>query len=155
VGECEARVIGTPGHTLGQVAYWFAADDAVFVGDTLFSIGAGRVFEGSYAMMWDSLKKLRALPDATRIYCGHEYTESNIRFALTIEPDNAALKARAAEAATQRAAGNPTVPTRMDAERRANPFLRADVAEVATALGMADQSAETVFAEIRERKNKF
>lgn len=155
VGECEARVIGTPGHTLGQVAYWFAADDAVFVGDTLFSIGAGRVFEGTYPMMWDSLKKLRALPDATRVYCGHEYTESNIRFALTVEPDNAALNARATEAATQRAAGKATVPTRMAEERLANPFLRADVAELAAALGMTGQPAEAVFAEIRERKNKF
>ncbi|TAK47692.1 MAG: hydroxyacylglutathione hydrolase [Xanthobacteraceae bacterium] len=155
VGALEARVIETPGHTLGQVAYWFADDDAVFVGDTLFSIGAGRVFEGTYPMMWASLLKLRALPDATRIFCGHEYTESNIRFARTIDPDNAALKARADEAARQRAAGKATVPSRMGEEKRANPFLRADAPELAAALGMAGQSATAVFAEIRERKNKF
>lgn len=154
VGNLKARVIETPGHTLGQVSYHFADERAVFVGDTLFSIGCGRVIEGDYAMMWNSLLKLRALPDDTRIYCGHEYTLANIKFALNIEPDNAALKARAIEADAQRAKGLPTVPTTMAQEKAANPFLRADIASVAAHLGMSGRPAADVFAEIRERKNK-
>ncbi len=154
VGAFSARVIETPGHTLGHVAYWFEGLDAVFVGDTLFSIGCGRVFEGTYAGMWQSLLKLRALPDATRIYCAHEYTEANIRFARMIEPDNAALSARAAEVAGLRAAEKPTVPSTIAAEKRANPFLRADAPEVAAALGLTGRPAADVFAEIRERKNR-
>jgi hydroxyacylglutathione hydrolase len=106
-------------------------------------------------MMWGSLAKLRALPDDTRIFCGHEYTEANIRFALTIEPDNAALRARADEARRQVAAGTPTVPTTIAAEKRANPFLRADVPDVAAAVGLAGRPAAEVFGEIRERKNRF
>lgn len=154
VGKLKARVIETPGHTLGQVSYHFADDHAVFVGDTLFSIGCGRVIEGDYAMMWNSLLKLRSLPDDTRIYCGHEYTLANIKFALNIEPDNEALKMRAVEAGEQRAKGQPTVPTTMAQEKAANPFLRADVASLAAHLGMSGRSAADVFAEIRERKNK-
>ena len=154
VGKLAARVIETPGHTLGQVSYHFADDRAVFVGDTLFSIGCGRVIEGDYPMMWNSLLKLRSLPDDTRIYCGHEYTLANIKFALTIEPDNAALIARKAQAEAQRAKGLATVPTTMAEEKAANPFLRADVASVAAHLGMSGRSAADVFAEIRERKNK-
>jgi hydroxyacylglutathione hydrolase len=154
VGALVACVIETPGHTLGHVAYWFRELDAVFVGDTLFSIGCGRVFEGSYAGMWESLLKLRALPDATRIYCAHEYTEANIRFARAIEPDNAALAARAEEVAGLRAAGKPTVPSTIAAEKRANPFLRADTPEVAAALGMTGKPAVEIFTEIRERKNR-
>jgi hydroxyacylglutathione hydrolase len=103
VGDLTARVLDTPGHTAGHISYWFADEKVAFVGDTLFSIGCGRVIEGTPAMMWASLLKLRALPDDTLFYCGHEYTESNIRFALTIEPDNAALKARADEVKALRA----------------------------------------------------
>jgi hydroxyacylglutathione hydrolase len=154
VGGLAARVIETPGHTLGHVAYWFEQERAVFVGDTLFSIGCGRVFEGTYGGMWNSLLRLRALPDDTRIYCAHEYTQANIRFALTVEPDNAALLARAEEAARLRGQGRPTVPSTIGAEKRANPFLRADVAEVAAHLGMTGKPATEVFAEIRERKNR-
>src|SRR5262249_42830167 len=97
VGQLAARVIETPGQTSGHITYWFEGEDLAFAGDTLFSIGCGRVIEGTPEMMWQSLLKLRALPGATRIYCGHEYTLANIRFAQTIEPDNAALVARAAE----------------------------------------------------------
>lgn len=154
VGNLAARVIATPGHTLGHVAYWFKDERAVFVGDTLFSIGCGRVFEGTPGQMWDSLLRLRALPDDTRVFCAHEYTEANIRFAKTIEPANAALAARAEEVARLRAQGRPTVPSTIGAEKRANPFLRADVAEVADHLGMAGRPAADVFAEIRERKNR-
>jgi hydroxyacylglutathione hydrolase len=155
VGGLEARVIETPGHTLGQINYFFAADKLLFAGDTLFSIGCGRVIEGNAEMMWRSLMKLRALPDDTQVYCGHEYTEANIRFALTIEPDNAALKARAEEAKRQRAAGKPTVPSPLGEEKRANVFLRADVPAVAAAVGLAGKPAAQVFAEIRQRKNRF
>jgi len=106
-------------------------------------------------MMWQSLLKLRALPDDTRIYCGHEYTDANIRFAITIEPDNPALAARAAEVKRQLAAGTPTVPSLMGDEKRANPFLRADVPAVAAAVGMSGKPAAEVFAEVRSRKNRF
>jgi hydroxyacylglutathione hydrolase len=155
VGSLTAKVIDTPGHTAGHITYWFDKDKLAFAGDTLFSIGCGRVIEGTPEMMWASLLKLRALPDDTLVYCGHEYTDANVRFALTIEPDNAALKQRAEEVKRQRAAGAPTVPTTIGAEKRANPFLRADIPEVAAAIRMSGQPAAQVFTEIRERKNKF
>ncbi len=155
VGSLEGRVIETPGHTAGHVSYFFPADKLAFVGDTLFSIGCGRVIEGTPEMMWQSLLKLRSLPDDTRFYCGHEYTDANIRFAKTIEPNNKALAARAAEVAEQLAAGKPTVPTTIGAEKAENPFLRADVPEVAKAVGLAESPPWKVFAEIRERKNRF
>ncbi|MGD9768002.1 MAG: hydroxyacylglutathione hydrolase [Pseudolabrys sp.] len=155
VGTLAANVIETPGHTAGHISYWFHGEKAAFVGDTLFSIGCGRVIEGTMEQMWQSLRKLRDLPDDTRIYCGHEYTEANIKFAKTIEPDNTALQAREQEARAQRAAGKATVPTTLGAEKKENCFLRADVPEVAAALSMSGQPAAKVFAEIRERKNKF
>ena len=105
VGGLLARVLETPGHTLDHVSYVFDGEKALFAADTLFSIGCGRVFEGTYPQMWDSLLKLRALPDDFKLYCGHEYTAANVKFALTIEPDNAALKARAEEVTRLRAAG--------------------------------------------------
>ncbi|HEY4819528.1 MAG TPA: hydroxyacylglutathione hydrolase [Xanthobacteraceae bacterium] len=154
VGALAGRVIETPGHTAGHISYFFDADRLAFVGDTLFSIGCGRVIEGTPEMMWASLLKLRALPDDTEIYCGHEYTEANIRFALTIEPDNPDLRARADEARRQVAAGQPTIPTTIGAEKRANVFLRADVPAVAAAVGLAGRPAAQVFAEVRERKNR-
>src|SRR5262245_5199004 len=154
VGSLTARVLETPGHTLEHISYLFDADKALFAADTLFSIGCGRVFEGSYPMMWDSLLKLRGLPDETRLYCGHEYTAVNVKFALTIEPDNAALKARADEVTRQRAANKPTIPTLLGEEKKANVFLRADVPQVAANVGMSGKSAQEVFGEIRERKNK-
>jgi hydroxyacylglutathione hydrolase len=155
IGGLAANVIETPGHTLGHIAYWFHADRLAFVGDTLFSIGCGRVIEGTPAQMWDSLKKLRDLPDETEIYCGHEYTLSNIKFALTIEPDNSVLAAREAQAKQQVQAGKPTIPVTIGDEKLANPFLRADRADVAAGIGMAGKPAADVFAEIRARKNKF
>jgi hydroxyacylglutathione hydrolase len=155
VGDLTARVLETPGHTAGHIAYVFDQDKLAFVGDTLFSIGCGRVIEGTPEMMWASLLKLRALPDDTEIYCGHEYTDANIRFALTIEPDNKDLRARAEEAKRQVAAGRDTIPTRIGAEKRENVFLRADVPAVAAAVGLAGKPAAQVFAEVRARKNKF
>jgi hydroxyacylglutathione hydrolase len=155
VGSLAGNVIETPGHTAGHITYWFHGDKLAFAGDTLFSIGCGRVIEGTPEMMWHSLAKLRDLPGDTRVYCGHEYTLANIKFAQTIEPNNAALAKRAAEAARQVAAGTPTIPTTLDEEKAANPFLRADVAAVAAAVGLAGKPASQVFAEIRARKNKF
>jgi hydroxyacylglutathione hydrolase len=155
VGSLTAEVIETPGHTLGQINYFFPEDKLLFAGDTLFSIGCGRVIEGTMEQMWQSMLKLRALPDDTMVYCGHEYTLANIRFAKTIEPDNQALVAREREVAQLLAAGKPTAPSPMGQEKAANPFLRADVPEVAKAVGMAGGPAAEVFAEIRTRKNKF
>jgi hydroxyacylglutathione hydrolase len=154
VGALAARVIETPGHTAGHISYVLPADKLAFVGDTLFSIGCGRVIEGTPEMMWQSLLKLRALPDDTQIYCGHEYTLANIRFAKTIEPDNAALSAREQEVARMVAARQPTIPSSMGQEKAANPFLRADLPELAKSVGLAGSPAWQVFAEIRERKNK-
>ncbi len=154
VGNLTARVLETPGHTLDHISYVFDADRALFCADTLFSIGCGRVFEGTYPMMWESLLKLRALPNDMRVYCGHEYTASNVKFALGIEPNNPALKARAEEVAKLRAANQPTVPTLIRDEKEANTFLRADVPSVAAAVGLAGKSPADVFGELRERKNK-
>jgi len=155
VGKLSANVIETPGHTNGHIAYWFHADKLAFVGDTLFSIGCGRVIEGTPGMMWRSLTKLRDLPNDTAIYCGHEYTAANIKFARTIEPDNKALAAREAQAQQQLAKGEPTIPVTIGDEKQSNPFLRADLPEVAAGIGMAGKQPAQVFAEIRARKNKF
>lgn len=155
VGTLSANVIETPGHTLGHIAYWFHDDSLAFVGDTLFSIGCGRVIEGTPEQMWRSLVKLRDLPNDTEIYCGHEYTAANIKFARTIEPNNPALVRREAEAKQQLDRAEPTIPTTIAEEKQANPFLRADVPEVAAGIGMTGKPATEVFAEIRARKNKF
>lgn len=155
VGNLSANVLETPGHTLGHITYWFHADKLAFAGDTLFSIGCGRVSEGTMEMMWKSLRKIRDLPGDTLVYCGHEYTLANIKFAQTIEPDNKALIARAVQAAKQVGAGQPTIPTTIDEEKAANPFLRADVPSVAAAVGLSGKPAAEVFGEIRMRKNKF
>ncbi|TMJ86409.1 MAG: hydroxyacylglutathione hydrolase [Alphaproteobacteria bacterium] len=154
VGSLRGRVLETPGHTAGHISYFFPADKLAFVGDTLFSIGCGRVIEGTPEMMWQSLLKLRGLPDDARIYCGHEYTQANIRFAKTIEPANAMLNAREREVDKLLADGQPTIPSTIGAEKAANPFLRADVPEVAKSVGLAGTPAWKVFAEIRERKNR-
>jgi hydroxyacylglutathione hydrolase len=155
IGALEGHVIETPGHTAGHISYFFPKEKFAFVGDTLFSIGCGRVIEGNPEMMWQSLLKLRSLPDDTQLYCGHEYTAANIRFAKTIEPNNKALAARAEEVARLLAAGKATIPATIGAEKADNPFLRADVPEVAKSVGLAGSPAWKVFAEIRERKNKF
>jgi hydroxyacylglutathione hydrolase len=154
VGTLLARVLETPGHTLDHVSYVFDEDKALFAADTLFSGGCGRVFEGSYPMMWQSLIKLRALPDDFRLYCGHEYTAANVKFALGIEPGNAALQARAAQVAQLRAAGQPTIPALLGDEKQTNVFLRADEPTVAAGVRLKGASADDVFAELRERKNK-
>ena len=155
VGSLAARVIETPGHTLGHIAYNFEEEDVAFCGDTLFSLGCGRVFEAPYAVMWSSLVKLAALPGETQLYCGHEYTQVNGRFAITIEPDNPILKARIQEVARLRAERRPTVPTTVAAELAANPFLRVEEPAVQAAVGMGGADPAAVFAELRARKDRF
>lgn len=141
VGESSATVIDTPGHTVGHIAFHFPDGGVLLCGDTLFSLGCGRLLEGTPADMFGSLAKFAKLPGDTLVCCGHEYTQSNARFAVTVEPDNAALKARAEEVNRLRAAGEPTVPSRLSAELAENPFMRAP--DVAT------------LADIRAKKDKF
>jgi hydroxyacylglutathione hydrolase len=155
VGNLTGNVIETPGHTLGHIVYWFHADNLLFAADTLFSVGCGRVIEGTMDQMWGSMRKMRDLPDETKIFCGHEYTAANIKFALSVDKGNKDLLARAQQAARQLAAGEPTIPTTIGEEKKTNPFLRAGEASLAAAIGMAGKPANEVFAEVRERKNKF
>ena len=155
LGAVTARVFEVPGHTSGHIAYWFADSAALFCGDTLFGLGCGRLFEGSPEQMWASLSTLRGLPDDTLVYCAHEYTQSNARFARTIEPDNPALLARIRDIDAARSHGLPTVPSRLDLERDTNPFLRADRDSVKRAVGLEGAEPAQVFAEIRRRKDRF
>src|SRR5499426_1603700 len=141
LGSLRGRVLETPGHTAGHISYFFPADKLAFVGDTLFAIGCGRVIEGTPEMMWQSLQKLMALPKETTVYCGHEYTQANARFALTIEPQNAALKQRAAEVDQLRADGKATLPTTIELELETNPFLRPHVPAIQQRLGMVGKPA--------------
>lgn len=149
------RVIGTPGHTAGHICYHLPEDKLLFAADTLFALGCGRLFERSAADMWHSLQKLAALPDETAVYFGHEYTLANARFALTIDPDNERLKARADEVEALRAEGGFTIPTSIGLEKETNPFLRATDPGIRRHLMMETRSNEDVFAEIRQRKDKF
>ncbi|MBL6928594.1 MAG: hydroxyacylglutathione hydrolase [Rhodospirillales bacterium] len=155
LGDKKARVFEVPGHTSGHVAYWFEDSQALFCGDTLFSLGCGRLFEGSAEQMWESLSRLRGLPGETRVFCAHEYTNSNADFALSIDPDNPALKKRADEVLALREAGKPSVPSTLADEWAANPFLRADAPDLQRAAGMEGRDAVEVFTEIRRRKDRF
>jgi hydroxyacylglutathione hydrolase len=150
-----AQVFDTPGHTSGHIAFYFADSDALFCGDTLFALGCGRMFEGTPQQFWTSLAALRALPDSTKVYCGHEYTASNARYALSIDGDNADLQARAAEIEALRAEGKPTVPSLLGQEKAINPFLRADDPAIAAAVGKAGADPVTVFAAVREGRDNF
>lgn len=154
-GGRHAQVFFVPGHTRGHIAYWFAGDHALFCGDTLFSIGCGRLFEGTPSQMWSSLLKLRALPDDTRIYCAHEYTQSNCRFALTAEPENAALARHVEDVARVRAAGRFTIPSTLGVEKACNPFLRADQPTLHKRFGGAGVSDADVLGAIRAAKDNF
>ncbi|MEO0398335.1 MAG: hydroxyacylglutathione hydrolase [Pseudomonadota bacterium] len=155
VGNAKADVFDTPGHTAGHIVYYFAEEAAAFVGDTIFALGCGRLFEGTAEQMWTSLSKIKALPQETLLYCAHEYTEANARFALSIEPDHPGLKARAAAIAATRAKGASTVPTSVAEECATSPFLRADDPALRTALGMTNASDLDVFTEVRHRKDNF
>jgi len=154
-GSTRARVLEVPGHTTGHIAYYFAEDGVVFVGDTLFALGCGRLFEGSPAQMWQSLGKLMALPDDTVVYCAHEYTQANAAFAVTVEPDNPDLSERRGEIERLRAAGRPTVPTTIGLEKATNPFLRPKSVDLQRTLGMEGADLVDVFAETRRRKDHF
>ncbi|MBE0412575.1 hydroxyacylglutathione hydrolase [Yoonia sp.] len=151
----KTHVMEVPGHTLGHVAYHMPDAGLVFTGDSLMALGCGRLFEGTAAQMWDSLQKLRALPADSTVCSGHEYTESNARFALSLDPDNAALISRYKRITAARAANRPTVPSALDDEIRTNPFLRADDPGMKVALTMTDSPDVDVFAEIRARKDRF
>ncbi|HUC63574.1 MAG TPA: hydroxyacylglutathione hydrolase [Alphaproteobacteria bacterium] len=155
LGAAEARILFIPGHTRGHIAYHFPDSKAVFCGDTLFALGCGRMFEGTAPQMWTSLSKLRALAPETRVYCGHEYTQANARFALTVEPTNAALRTRAAAVDAARAKRLATVPSTIGEERATNPFLRADQPGFAEAVGLIGADPVTLFAEVRRRKDQF
>lgn len=153
IGAHEATVIDVGGHTNGHVAYYLPQEALAFVGDSLFALGCGRMFEGTPEQFWTSLTRLRALPAETVLYCAHEYTASNARFALHADPDNAELREYVAEVERRRAANQPTVPTRLEEELAANPFLRADNADLAARWGGGD--AITTFAALRAAKDTF
>ena len=151
----DVQVIDTPGHTAGHVAYHFPHGGILFAGDTLFALGCGRLFEGSASDMHGALSALRNLPDDTVVYCGHEYTEANADFAVTVDPANDALRQRAKEITALRAAGKPALPTTMAVEKATNPFLRWDDRAIRSHLAMENASDVDVFAEIRKRKDRF
>ncbi|MFM8860359.1 MAG: hydroxyacylglutathione hydrolase [Methylocystis sp.] len=155
IGDTAAQVIETPGHTLGHIAYHFNQDAAVFVGDTLFSLGCGRVFEGTMEMMHLSLGKLANLPEETHIYCGHEYTQANGKFALTVDPENNLLKERMRYVDALRHSGQFTLPTTIALERATNPFLRVEDPDIKRTMGLTQAGAVEVFSHMRERKNNF
>jgi hydroxyacylglutathione hydrolase len=149
------HVIETPGHTLGHICFYLPEDKLLFSADTLFALGCGRLFEAPAPVMWTSIQKLMALPDDVTVYFGHEYTETNARFALTVDPDNEALKARVAEIAKLRAAGQWTAPTTIGLERATNPYMRVDSHSIRKHLDLQSASDAQVFAEIRTRKDNF
>ena len=160
LGGHPVRIFDTPGHTRGHIIYYLPEDGAAFVGDTLFAMGCGRLFEGTPAQMWNSLQKLTQLPDDTEIYCAHEYTQANARFALSVEPGNQALIDRAREVDTLRARNEPTVPTTLGLEKATNPFLRPMSLEISTNVGLGGSGTEEadlveVFARTRALKDSF
>ena len=159
IGALEGRVIGIPAHTNGHVAYYFATLSAVFTGDTMFVGGCGRVFEGQASTMVASLKKLAALPDSTQVYCGHEYTEKNLRFALTLEPGNDALTKKHQWCLKTRAENKFTVPSNIGDEKQTNPFLRTESPELRANLKKRDPSVNddpiAIFARVRDLKDRF
>jgi len=155
IGSLEATVIEVPGHTSGHVAYWIESEDVLFTGDTLFAMGCGRGFEEPAPVLYRSLMKLGALPAKTKVYCGHEYTLSNARFALSVDPENSALQDRARVVAMIREAGQFTLPTTIALESATNPFLRVEDARLQAAIGMTGADPAVIFTELRERKNNF
>lgn len=153
LGGIAVEVIDTPGHTLGEVSYHLPDAQALFAADALFSLGCGRLFEGDAAMMWTSLQRLRALPDDTMLYCGHEYTTTNARFAVDVDPTNTALRNRVDAVERLRIAGKPTLPVSLGQEKHTNPFLRADNPDLMAELGTSDPVA--AFALLREKRNGY
>ncbi|WP_068310656.1 hydroxyacylglutathione hydrolase [Polycladidibacter hongkongensis] len=156
IGDLRAQALSTPAHTLDSLSWWFEEAGFAHTGDTLFSVGCGRVFEGDAPMLHASLDYLvRTLPPQTRIFCGHEYTASNIKFALSVDPENAELLARAAEVESILAKGGHTLPTTMEKELKTNPFLRTSDVALRRAIGMASASDVEVFTQLRHHKDRF
>ncbi len=155
VGPLVLEVLETPGHTLDHISFYAADPGLLWCGDTVFTGGCGRLFEGTPAQLWESIHRLAELPEETRLYCGHEYTEKNLRFALSIEPDNQAVKERLEAVRELRLTGRATIPSRIAEEKETNPFVRSSEPGVANALGMPDASAVEVFAELRRRRDRF
>jgi hydroxyacylglutathione hydrolase len=153
LGTARARVLDVGGHTLGHIAYVFDAENVAFVGDALFALGCGRLFEGTPQQMWTSLQKIAGLRDEMTLYCAHEYTQANARFALSVDADNAALATRAEEIDRMRSRGLPTVPMKLRQEKETNPFLRAPVLK--ESIGMANAPDWQAFAELRQMKDRF
>lgn len=155
VGDSRAEVLFVPGHTRGHIAFWFPEDRALFCGDTLFSLGCGRLFEGTAQQMWQSLCKIRELPDETTVYCAHEYTLANGQFAQFLRPSCEALRAYIEKAQAKRDRGEPTIPCNLGQEKLLNPFLRADKNDLKATTDSEAAAAHQVFARIREQKDRF
>lgn len=155
LGSLEYKIIETPGHTSGHICYYFFKNNILFSGDTLFSLGCGRVFEGTASEMWKSLKKIRELPDETTVYCGHEYTESNTNFATFIDSDNVMLKEKKKQVLNLRQANQPTVPFNLGEDKLLNPFLRVDEGDLSEKLNLSLNKPAEVFAKIRKMKDNF
>lgn len=155
LGGHTAEIIATPGHTLGHVVYHFAVDKLLFCGDTLFVMGCGRLFEGTAEQMWKSLQKLKALPKETKVYCTHEYTQNNGRFAITVEPDNTILQEKMQEVKQLRDSNQPTVPTTIADELTTNPFFREDSPALQKTIGMTGNTPVEIFARVRRMKDSF
>jgi hydroxyacylglutathione hydrolase len=155
LGQHQAQIIATPGHTSGHVVYYFAEDQALFCGDTLFVMGCGRLFEGTPEQMYASLQTLKALPPSTRVYCTHEYTLANAGFALSVEPDNIDLQQKLLAVKELRAANIATVPTTIAEEIATNPFFRVENINIQKELGLVGAAADVVFAALRQRKDDY
>ena len=155
LGQHQAQVIETPGHTSGHVVYYFAGDQALFCGDTLFVMGCGRLFECTPGQMYASLQSLKALPPSTRVYCTHEYTLANAEFALSVEPDNSNLQQKFLAVAEFRATNKPTVPSTIAEEIATNPFFRVDSMSIQKELGLVGAAPNVVFAALRRRKDDY
>ena len=155
LGQHKVNVISTPGHTRAHIVYHFAEDNILFCGDTLFVMGCGRLFEGTAEQLWHSLQKLKALPKATKVYCTHEYTQTDGRFALTVEPDNPRLQQRMIEVNRLRSNNIPTVPTNIADELATNPFFREDSLDLQRTIGMVNSKPVEIFAKVRRLKDHF
>jgi len=155
LGNENIKVIETPGHTIGHIVFYLKNSNLLFCGDTLFSMGCGRLFEGSAEQMWNSLQKIKALPKETSIYCTHEYTQANGKFALTIEPDNQELQKRIQQVKQLREENKPTIPTTLALELKTNPFLRDDNSAIQQTLNMTNKPLHQVFSKVRDLKDNF
>lgn len=155
LGNQVAEIIETPGHTLGHIVYYFRTSNALFCGDTLFSMGCGRLLEGTAEQLWHSLQQLKNLPKNTRIYCSHEYTQANGKFALSLEPNNQLLKQRIQQVNQLRSANEATVPSTLEQELATNPFLREDSSDIQQSINMLGRPATEIFKKIRELKDNY